>query len=59
MSKWAFIIFNICFFFFDYIMIPYLPNPLIFGWLPLQAFALFVAPILAAVVWGYHFNRIY
>lgn len=62
MSKFAktgFIIFNIIYFFVDYIVIPYLPNPILFGWMPLQLFAMFAMPLLAAVVWGTYFNAFF
>ena len=34
--KIAFVIFNIIYFFVDYILVTVLPNPILFGWLPLQ-----------------------
>jgi len=59
MNKNLFIFFNVCYFLFDFIIIPYIPNPLLFGWLPLQAAALMGLPLIAACTWGYHFNKIY
>lgn len=54
--KIAFVIFNILYFFVDYILVTVLPNPLLFGWLPLQLCILLFLPVLAAVVWGLYFN---
>ncbi|WP_408008425.1 hypothetical protein ACJROX_27850 [Pseudalkalibacillus sp. A8] len=57
--KILFIVFNIAYFTFDWILIPYLPNPILFGWLPLQMFLLFAAPIIAAILWGLYFNAFF
>ena len=51
--KIAFVIFNIIYFFFDYIVVTVLPNPILFGWLPLQLGILLFLPVPAAIVWGY------
>lgn len=57
--KILFLVFNIAYFTFDWILIPYLPNPLLFGWMPLQLFAMFAAPIVAAIVWGFYYNAFF
>ncbi|CAI9392970.1 MULTISPECIES: hypothetical protein [Bacillaceae] len=57
--KILFILFNIVYFVFDWMVIPYLPNPLLFNWLPLQMFLLFALPIVGAIVWGLYFNSFF
>lgn len=62
MSKTAknlFLIFNIAYFAFDWLLIPYVPNPILFGWLPLQMFLMFGVPIIAAVVWALYYNTFF
>ncbi len=56
MSKTLFIILNICYFVFNYLLIPYLPNPLVFGFLPFQLFCYIASAPLAAILWGTYFN---
>jgi len=55
-AKILFILFNIVYFTFDWIFLPYMPNPIIFGWIPLQMFLMFGSPIVAALVWAAYFN---
>lgn len=57
--KILFIIFNVVYFFFDWTLLPYVPNTILFGWIPLQMFLLFVVPILGAIVWGIYFNAFF
>ena len=57
--KIAFLIFNIIYFFFDYIVVTVLPNPVLFGWLPLQLGILLFLPVPAAIVWGIYFNAFF
>lgn len=54
-----FIIFNILYFTFDWVLLPYVPNPILFGWIPLQFFLLFGSPVIAAVIWGLYFNSFF
>lgn len=58
-TKILFLIFNIIYFFIDYILVTFLPNPILFGWLPLQLAILLFFPILAAIVWGLYFNAFF
>lgn len=58
-AKILFVIFNIVYFAFNWLLIPYIPNPLLFGWMPLQMFMLFFTPIVAATVWGLYFNAFF
>ncbi|MEN1969836.1 hypothetical protein WMZ97_17370 [Lentibacillus sp. N15] len=55
-TKVIFIIFNIVYFLFDWIFLPYVSNPILFGWIPLQLFLLFTAPLVAALIWGLYFH---
>lgn len=59
MNNKIFIMFNIIYFGFTWLILPYVPNPIIFGWIPLQLFLIFGLPIIAAIVWGVHFNRFF
>ena len=36
-----------------------LPNPIVFGWLPLQLGILLFLPVPAAIVWGIYFNAFF
>lgn len=54
-----FIILNAIYFVFNYFCIPYLPNPLLFGWLPLQLFAYITSAPVAALLWGTYLRRYY
>ncbi|MBY7144569.1 hypothetical protein KFZ56_16225 [Virgibacillus sp. NKC19-3] len=54
--KVLFILFNVIYFTFDWILLPYVPNPVLFGWIPLQLILLFATPLVAAFVWGIYFN---
>lgn len=58
-KKVIFVIFNICYFLFDWIIVTIIPNPIIFGWLPLQLFILLFLPIPAALIWGIYFNAFF
>lgn len=54
-----FVIFNVIYFFIDYVLVTVLPNPLLFGWLPLQLGLLLFFPVVAAIVWGLYFNAFF
>ncbi|GGK01496.1 hypothetical protein GCM10007063_24740 [Lentibacillus kapialis] len=58
-KKVLFILFNVVYFTFDWIVLPYVPNPILFGWIPLQMFLLFTLPLVAATVWGFYFNNFF
>lgn len=55
-AKISFWVFNILYFGFTWILLPYVPNPIIFGWIPLQLFLIFGLPVIAAIVWGLYFK---
>ena len=57
--KILFVAFNICYFLFDWIIVTVLPNPVLFGWLPLQLGVLLFFPIIGAIVWGIYFNAFF
>ena len=57
--KILFVLFNICYFAFDYIIVTIIPNPILFGWLPLQLCILLFLPVPAAIVWGLYFNAFF
>ena len=54
-----FVLFNIVYFFIDYVLVTVLPNPLLFGWLPLQLVLLLFFPVIAAIVRGLYFNAFF
>ncbi|GIN22287.1 MAG TPA: hypothetical protein DEO65_12930 [Bacillus bacterium] len=58
-AKVLFILFNVAYFTFDWMLIPYMPNPLLFGWMPLQMFLLFGLPLVAATVWAIYYNAFF
>ena len=53
--KILFVLFNICYFAFDYIIVTIIPNPILFGWLPLQLCILLFLPVPVAIIWGLYF----
>lgn len=55
-GKILFIVFNIIYFAFTWFLLPYVPNPILFGWIPLQLLLIFGLPVIAAIVWGTYFN---
>ena len=57
--KVAFILFNIIYFLTDYVLVTFMPNPVFFGWLPLQLAILLFLPVPAAIVWGLYFNKFF
>lgn len=57
--KWLFILFNIVYFFIDYIWVTVMPNPLLFGWLTLHMAVLLFFPVVGAIVWGIYFNAFF
>lgn len=57
--KILFVLFNICYFAFDYIIVTIIPNPILFGWLPLQLCILLFLPVPAAIIWGLYFNAFF
>ncbi|MDH2927736.1 hypothetical protein FW755_08720 [Lonepinella koalarum] len=58
-KKWLFILFNVIYFFIDWIIIPIVPNKILFGTIPLQLFLMLGLPVLAAVVWGLYYNNFF
>lgn len=57
--KFAFVIFCLVYFFVDYILVTVLPNPILFGWLPLKLCILLFLPVPASIVWGIYFNAFF
>lgn len=58
-SKNAFVIFNIVFFIFNYFAVPYLPNFLVFGFMPFQLFCYIAGGPLVAIIWGVYFTKFF
>ena len=59
MSKTVFVILNIIYFGFNFLVVEYLPNPILFGWLPLQMFLWFVSAPVSSVIWGIYFKKFF
>ena len=55
MSKKVFILLNTIFFAFNIFVIAYLPNPILFGWLPLQMLCFFGSAPVASLIWGAYY----
>ncbi|MCK3658684.1 hypothetical protein A4G18_08170 [Pasteurellaceae bacterium Pebbles2] len=59
LRKKLFILFNIIYFFIDWIIIPIIPNQIVFNIIPLQLLLMLVLPIFAAVIWGLYYNNFF
>ena len=57
--KILFIAFNVVYFFIDYILVTFLLNSLMFGWLTLHCAILLFMPVIAAAVWGIYYNAFF
>ncbi|MDM5197068.1 hypothetical protein QUF79_03345 [Fictibacillus enclensis] len=58
-AKYGFILFNILYFSFNWLLIPYMPNWTLFGWMPFQMFLLFATPVAAALIWALYYNAFF
>ena len=54
-----FIIINIIFFAFNFLVIPILPNPILFGWLSLHYLLFFGTAPIGSLIWGIYFVRFF
>ncbi len=59
MSRRVFVILNILFFAFNFLVVEYLPNPILFGWMPLQLFLWLLAAPIGALLWGSYYRRFF
>lgn len=59
MSKSLFILLNIIYFGFNFLIIEYLPNPILFGWLPLQMLCFFGSAPVASIIWGTYYRKFF
>lgn len=50
-----FVILNIIFFAFNFLVIPLLPNPILFGWMSLHYLAFFGTAPIGSLLWGWYF----
>lgn len=57
MSKGLFVLLNIIYFGFNFLVIEYLPNPILFGWLPLQMLCFFGSAPIASIIWGAYYRN--
>ena len=55
MSKSVFIVLNIIFFVFNFVVIRYLPSTILFGWLPSHYLLFFGTAPIGSVLWGAYF----
>ncbi|WP_186567188.1 hypothetical protein [Lawsonibacter celer] len=54
-----FVIVNIIFFAFNFVVIPILPNPILFGWLSLHYLLFFGTAPIGSIIWGIYFIRFF
>ncbi len=57
MAHKLFFAFNVIYLLFNWIAIPYIPNPIVFGWMPFQMFAYLASAVVASLVWYPYFNK--
>ena len=55
MKKTVFIIINIIFFAYNFLIIPILPNPILFGWMSLHYLLFFGSAPIASLIWGLYY----
>ena len=58
-GKTLFIIINIIFFVFNFVVIPLLPNPILFGWMSLHYLLFFGTAPIGSIIWGIYFIRFF
>ena len=54
-----FIIISIIFFAFNFLVIPILPNPILFGWLSLHYLLFFGTAPIGSLIWGTYFIQFF
>lgn len=59
LPKIIFTIFNILLLTSNYILVAWLPDTLIFGWIPFQLLFFYLSILAAAVVWGIYYCRFF
>lgn len=59
MSKSLFLVLNIIYFGFNFFVIPYLPNPILFGWLPLHMLCFFGSAPVSSIIWGIYYHSFF
>lgn len=58
-AKVLFIIFNCILFLSNYILVAFLPQKLLFGWMPSQFAFMAGSMIAASIVWGIYYNKFF
>lgn len=58
-SKALFWIVNILFFAFNFLVIPLLPNPILFGWMSLHYLVFFGTAPIGSIIWGIYFIKFF
>lgn len=59
MHKTLFVIINILFFFFNFVIIRYLPATILFGWLPTHFLFFFGTAPLGSIIWFIYFSKFF
>lgn len=59
MGKILFVVFNIAFYVFNFLLVPYMPNFLVFGFMPFQLFLYLIGGPLVALIWGLYFRKFF
>lgn len=58
-NKTLFWIVNILFFAFNFLVIPLLPNPILFGWMSLHYLLFFGTAPIGSIIWGLYFTKFF
>ena len=58
-SKALFWIVNILYFAFNFLVIPLLPNPILFGWMSLHYLVFFGTAPIGSIIWGIYFIKFF
>ena len=58
-AKALFAIVNVLYFGINFFVIEYVPNPILFGWLPLQMLLWFGSAPVASIIWGIYYRKFF
>lgn len=58
-ARTIFIVLNILYFAFNFLAIPYLPNPILFGWLSLHLLCFFGTSFVGSVLWLIYYRAFF
>lgn len=58
-AKTVFVIINILYFGFNFVVIPFLPCPIFFGWLSLPMLCLFGSAFVGSIIWFIYYHAFF